>query len=45
MGEIIRAVTEIEPQLCQKVSEHFNKSVNLCGAARGGCSSDIIFNI
>lgn len=43
--EIIRVIREIEPQLCQRVIENFNKRLDICGNARGGHLADIVFCI
>lgn len=43
--EIIRVIGDIEPQLCQRVIENFNKRVDICRSSRGGHLADIVFGI
>ena len=39
-----RVICEIEPQLCQKVIQNFDKRIDVCKRTCGGHLKDIIFH-
>lgn len=43
--QIQRVIGEIEPELCKKVIENFDRRTTVCQQSRGGHLSDIVFHI
>ena len=43
--QIQRVIGEIEPELCMKVIENFDRRTTVCQQSRGGHLFDIVFHI